>query len=276
MVLEKVLWTALPNHFDANGRLRISVHVAPRLVNHDGSSTPRKLEECPAFVDWPARLATLKFKVEFDSGATAEDCAGETDGALWSRLFPPDTHSTFAFQDHAARTARLPGAGVHQFVWQAHGAAGAQAPTIGDRRRLSGRRASRRSSISRRCRETRTPLSPARPLAQRATARSCTDRGRRSAAQQAVQNTPFEAYRFYHRPGSRTPTRLPTTSSRARRRRSSISTRESARCRPPAGAAPARAGRRSGRGPRCTRPDPATKRARDVGGQPPETLPLAA
>ena len=88
MVLEKVLWTALPNHFDANGRLRISMYVAPRLVNHDGTPTQRKLEECPAFVDWPARLATVKFKVEFDNGVTAEGIAqGKTDGALWSRLF---------------------------------------------------------------------------------------------------------------------------------------------------------------------------------------------
>ena len=113
MILEKVLWTALPNHFDKNKRLRISLHVAPRIVNDDGSSTHGKLGGCPAFHEWPKRLATLKFKVEFDNGVTAQGVPEQQgDSALWSRLFPADTSASAVRvpEPRQALPARLSGA----------------------------------------------------------------------------------------------------------------------------------------------------------------------
>jgi hypothetical protein len=215
MVLEKVLWTALPNHLDGNGRLRISVHVAPRLVNHDGTSTQRKLDECPAFVDWPARLATLKFQVEFDNGVIAQGIPqGTPDGALWSRLFPPDTPlQPFAFQDHAARNLHVfPVRGVHQFVRQAYGAAGAHGldhPSLDDGfgplahfaplehlAVLSQDSNSYYDELAR----ARAPKQGDGKVVHESVASASLP-----PAQQAVQNTLFEAYRFYHRPGSQNP-----------------------------------------------------------------------
>ena len=35
MILEKAIWTALPNGLDDHKRLRLSVHVAPRLTTDD-------------------------------------------------------------------------------------------------------------------------------------------------------------------------------------------------------------------------------------------------
>ena len=47
MIGEQVIWTALPKGFDEEGRLVVSVHVAPRLVD-DASNDPHKLGEFPA------------------------------------------------------------------------------------------------------------------------------------------------------------------------------------------------------------------------------------
>ena len=215
MILEKVLWTALPNHFDADGRLRISVHLAPRLVNHDGSSTQGKLDQCPAFVDWPARLATLKFKIEFDNGVTAEGVPeGEADSALWSRLFPPDTPlEPFVFQDHAKRDLHVfPVKGVHQFLRLAYGAAGAQGtdhPSIDDvfgplahfapLEHLAGWSQDSQTYFQELARARGPKQGNGKVVHEKVASASL------PPAQQAVQNTFFEAYRFYHRPGSQNP-----------------------------------------------------------------------
>src|SRR5262245_11965202 len=90
MAVEKVIWTALPNGLDGSGRLRLTLHVAPRLRNDDGSATPRKLGEFPAFVHWPDRVNTFKFEVRFQGGPTAKGVRqAKADGVRWSLLFPP-------------------------------------------------------------------------------------------------------------------------------------------------------------------------------------------
>ena len=47
MILEKAIFTALPNGLDQHKRLRLSVHVAPRLTTDDGDPSPRELKEYP-------------------------------------------------------------------------------------------------------------------------------------------------------------------------------------------------------------------------------------
>jgi hypothetical protein len=215
MILERVLWTALPNHFDTSGRLRISVHVAPRLVNHDGSTTPGKLDQCPAFVNWPARLATLSFKVEFDGGVTAQGVPeSETDSVLWTRLFPPDTPlQPFVFQDHAKRNLHVfPVKDVHQFLRQAYGAAGAEGtdhPSIDDffgplthftpLEHLAALSQDSQTYHEELARARRPKHGNGKVVHENVASAGL------PPAQQAVQNTFFEAYRFYHRPGSQNP-----------------------------------------------------------------------
>ncbi len=269
MVLEKVLWTALPNHFDANGRLRISVHVAPRLVNHDGSSTQRKLEECPAFVDWPARLATLKFKVEFDSGVTAEGDCGGRDRRRAVEPALPARHAAPAVRvpgPRRAQPARLPGAGrapVHPAGLRRRRRAGHR-PSV-DRRRLRPARALRAARASRGAVGGLADLlrgAGAGTLAQAGRRQGrARERGERVAAARpaggaehavrgvpvlspARQSEPRPARRLHRTEPGGAEARLPPESQRARR--------------PPAGAAPARAGRRSRRGarPRSARSPP--------------------
>lgn len=215
MTKEKVLWTALPNGYSKDQRLRISVFVAPRLSNADGSDTVRNLSEFPAFVNWPERLETLAFQVEFDSGVTAEGIPeGAADPELWARLLPPDTPvRPYTFKDHAKRNLHVfPVRGVLGFLQQAYGALGAVGtdfPSIDD---AGG------------------PLAPFRPLEPLTTWITDSDsffeeleRGHQSDRkdgqvvaeqvadpslpydQQTAQNNFFQAYRFYYRPGSQRP-----------------------------------------------------------------------
>ncbi|MFN2184785.1 MAG: hypothetical protein ACK2UU_12370 [Anaerolineae bacterium] len=214
MTKEKVLWTALPNGFSEDQRLRISVFVAPRLSNADGSDTVRKLGEFAAFAKWPERLETIKFMVEID-GVTVEGLpAGTADPELWARFFPPDTPvRPYTFKDHARRNLHVfPVRGVLEFLQQTYGvlgAVGTDLPAIDD---------------------PGGPLAPFRPLEHLTTwitdsnsfyeelergYQGEKDDGRVVSEfvadpslpydQQAAQNNFTQAYRFYYRPGSQRP-----------------------------------------------------------------------
>jgi hypothetical protein len=215
MVLEKVVWTALPNQLDASKRLQISVHVAPRLVNDDGSPTPRKLGECPAFVDWPARLVTLRFRVEFDNGATSSATpAAPANGRLWRRLLPADTPlQPYVFHDHAARDIHVfPARDVHGFLAETYGAVaavGVDPPSLDDPfgplarfaplEHLASVIADSRSFYEELYKAQQPKAVNGRVVREQVAS------GGLPPAQQAVQNAFFEAYRFYHRPGSQRP-----------------------------------------------------------------------
>lgn len=217
MAVEKVIWTALPRGLGADGRLRLSLHVAPRLRNDDGSDTPRKLGEFAAFRNWPARLNTFRFGVEFPGGPSVRGVPeAPADSGLWQLLFPPGTRvGPHAFQDHAKRDLHVfPVRPLLQFVEQAYAAAaaaGTELPSIDD---------------------PLGPLAPFVPLREiplRITdsesfygelARAREDKKGRSdgrvvvesvanptlpPAAQAAQSNVFQAYRFYTRPGSQRP-----------------------------------------------------------------------
>ena len=56
MTTERVLWTALPNHFDEQGRLRLSVFVAPRLQNDNPGDHTQRGEPHPGARSLPVGL----------------------------------------------------------------------------------------------------------------------------------------------------------------------------------------------------------------------------
>lgn len=215
MVLEDVIWTTIPHQQDDESRLRITVHLGPRLTNDDGSSTRGTLRDARMFLDWPRSLARMKFRVEFDNGTV---CAGiamrEADSALWSHLFPRETPLVpFVFQDHSQRDLHsFPVRGVHQFLQKAYGAVaagGSEVPSIDD---VFGPLAhfAPLEPILRNTREQQSfwqemyrarggVKGPGRVV------RDSAFSGALSASDQAVQSTFLEASRFYRRPGSQNP-----------------------------------------------------------------------
>ena len=186
MILENVLWTALPNGFDPDGRLRLSVHVAPRLVNDDGSDTERKLGGVPG-VRRTGRRARNRC-VSRSSSTTARRPRALPRGDADRRAVEPALPARHArrphvFQDHAERDLHVvSGAGrCSQFLEQAYGAAGATGhrPPV-DRRRRSARSrlpaarpSSRTGSADSQTRSTSELARAQQPPKQRATARSC-------------------------------------------------------------------------------------------------------
>ena len=144
MLVERIIWTAIPSGFDSEGRLRLSVHVAPRLTTDDGDTSDRTLDEYPTFSNWAERLADLAWEIE-----VAEQLGGpaETHGAsieskvvdakLWTVVFPDQTLvRPHGFQDHAKRNLHVfPVRDVLQFVEHTYGAlsaAGPELPAVAD------------------------------------------------------------------------------------------------------------------------------------------------
>jgi hypothetical protein len=97
-----VICTALPDGRTADGSLRLSVHIAPRLWDTDVTVEKMKLSQFPDFVDWTTRVAGATWKVSFEGGptldATVVSAAPRAD--LWRALFRPGTDVIpYAFDD---------------------------------------------------------------------------------------------------------------------------------------------------------------------------------
>ena len=133
MIETRVIWTTLPNGIDDEKRLRLSVHVAPRLTTDDGNPAPRRLDEYGPFEVWPDRLGHLRWRVEFDNGVTAEGIPAEkTDADLWKRLFPGHTFvRPHAFVDHAKQSLHsFPVRDVLAFLESTYGSLSAAGPAL--------------------------------------------------------------------------------------------------------------------------------------------------
>ena len=213
MILEKVMLTALPDGFDKRKRLRLSVHVAPRLTTDDGDASPRELQEYPIFESWPDRLAGYSWKVEFDNGVTASAAPDAGLRAeLWPRLFPPETYvRPHAYVDHAKKTLHsFPVREVLQFIESTYASLSAEGPSlpsidgpnaltaafgplegltnvVGDSSSFWNEVDRAGSKLPDKERQDGTVVHPGL-----------------SGSSSAV-NSLFEAYRFYYRPGSRRP-----------------------------------------------------------------------
>ena len=110
MAKQTILWTAVPNGFSSDGHsLRVSLLVSPRL---QPDSSPRRLNDFPDFVDWPATLSRSRFRVNFGGSSitiAGNDFAGPTriddrlglaDSSVWTALFPGTTLVIgFAYRD---------------------------------------------------------------------------------------------------------------------------------------------------------------------------------
>ena len=217
MAIEKVIWTALPHGVNEQGRLRISVHVAPRLRNDDGSDTPRKLGDFPTFANWAEHVNRFRFSVEFQGGPSVRGIPQTpADPKLWSLLFPKHTRvGPHVFQDHAKRDLHVfPVRPVLQFLEQAYGtaaASGTELPSIDDPfgplapfiplRDIAVRIADSQSFYGElsRAHEDKKTRSDGRVVTE-----PMADTSLPPALQEA-QNNFFQAYRFYTRPGGQRP-----------------------------------------------------------------------
>src|ERR671911_2704111 len=137
MLVEKVIWTTLPAGFDTEGRLRLTVHVAPRLTTDDGDPSERTLDEFGAFAAWPDALAGVEFEVQVTDqlggsvdGHGAQRTDDGPDAQLWKVVFPHDTLvRPHAFQDHAKRNVHVfPVRDVLSVIETAYGALAASGP----------------------------------------------------------------------------------------------------------------------------------------------------
>jgi len=91
---QTVMWTALPNGV-ANGKLRLSVFVSPRLEATEAESHS-KLQPFTDFVEWPARIAAAQFQVQFGNrppiAATRVEPTGAEGAAdMWRAMINADT-----------------------------------------------------------------------------------------------------------------------------------------------------------------------------------------
>lgn len=139
MLVEKFIWTTLPAGFDTDGRLRLSVHVAPRLTTDDGDPSERTLGEFATLAAWPKTCADLRFAVEIkDPLAGSVETYGSDridqgpDAKLWQIVFPPDALvRPHAFQDHAKRNVHVfPVRDVLSVIETAYGELSAAGPDL--------------------------------------------------------------------------------------------------------------------------------------------------
>ncbi len=88
MTKQRVLWTACPHGKAADGKLRVSVHVAPQLFpNGNKVST---LAKFPDWKDWPE--TPISFKLKIGGGThSAQIVSAAPSSSLWKALFPPST-----------------------------------------------------------------------------------------------------------------------------------------------------------------------------------------
>lgn len=114
------IFTALPNGRTADGALRLSVYVSPRLWSDDPNAAKLKLSQFPDFLDWTARVAAATWKVDFGGGlvldATVESAAPRAD--LWGALFRADTDVLpHRFEDfRGSNVETFPSDTLHDFL----------------------------------------------------------------------------------------------------------------------------------------------------------------
>lgn len=87
---ETVVFTTLPRSIDTKAReLRVAVHVGPRLQPPGASGLLGDQQET-SFLDWPAAVRSMTWKVELGTGESfdAALAAGVLDSAMWQALFP--------------------------------------------------------------------------------------------------------------------------------------------------------------------------------------------
>lgn len=103
MEKQTLIFTALPNGRSADGSLKLSVFISPRLWNDDAAVKKMKLSQFPDFLPWTDLVAAATWQVAFEGGptlnATVVGKALRKD--LWNALFKADTDVLpFQFSDY--------------------------------------------------------------------------------------------------------------------------------------------------------------------------------
>lgn len=124
----QVAWTALPNGIaDGAGTLKISVLVSPRLMDTPPTSQRLTLAQFPNWLDWPAILASLRFRVKIDNVARPITSVGSSARSeMWRALFPPSTFvRSYIYDDKLREFASIisnPVADIAGYVTSAYAA----------------------------------------------------------------------------------------------------------------------------------------------------------
>lgn len=214
MASESVIFTALPNGVDKNGkRLKLSVFVSPRLSTDGAGLLPLLGSGFHAFENWPETLAKLSFTVSVDGVGdfeTARDGSWpQAASELWKLLFEGTSVRDGGFTDLSTRRFRsFPVAAASASVLDLYGEIAESHPegfpaiTTGRLARL-GRELGQLGSFKD---EFYPTLDDA--IAQETGPAGKTGRylDRSLIAPQNREQMAFaEAYRFYDRPGTRDP-----------------------------------------------------------------------
>jgi hypothetical protein len=120
MEKQTIIFTALPNGREADGSLRLSVFISPRLWSDDPNVAKLELSKFPDFVDWTTIVSSINWKVAFGGGPTlnANVVGDPPEAAKWSALFKTDTDVIpYRFDDYrGSMIETFPSDFIHDFL----------------------------------------------------------------------------------------------------------------------------------------------------------------
>lgn len=112
MAKQSILWTPLPNGYDLDGNLRLSILVSPRL---HAETNPPALSSFGDFINWPVTLAESQITVSYGNNSISiagndtsgdnriDDTFGLPEPDIWKRILPDNTFvEGFKFEDRSA------------------------------------------------------------------------------------------------------------------------------------------------------------------------------
>src|SRR5688572_9412777 len=94
MEKQTLVFTALPNGRAADGALKLSVLISPRLWNDDPTVKKMKLSQFPDFLPWTDLVGAANWQVAFAGGLTLNATVPPGNPLredLWNALFKADT-----------------------------------------------------------------------------------------------------------------------------------------------------------------------------------------
>ena len=135
MERQTIIYTALPNGRPADGTVRLSVFISPRLWNIVPGSGPMTLERFRWFLNWPRQVALARWQVTFDAGqpidATVEENLPLRED-LWQALFRSETRVIpYQFEDYrGTRIQTIESQKLHDFISDLYGRAALDASEL--------------------------------------------------------------------------------------------------------------------------------------------------